>query len=74
MTNQSFRHPAHLRADFSEALSDMYRAFKALSEPFEFKTEAGWETAHHTARFGEIEQRGGALMPKGRALYDVCLA
>ena len=52
----------------------MYRAFKALSEPFEFKTEAGWETAHHTARFGEIEQRGGALMPKGRALYDVCLA
>lgn len=49
-------------------------AFKALSEPVEFKTELGWETAYHTARFGEIEQRGAALTPKGRALYDACLA
>ena len=49
-------------------------AFKALSEPVEFKTNTGWETAHHTARFGEIEQRGAALTPKGRALYDACLS
>lgn len=49
-------------------------AFKALTESVEFKTESGWETAHHTARFGEIEQRGAALTPKGRALYDACLA
>lgn len=49
-------------------------AFKALTEAVEFKTETGWETAHHTARFGEIEQRGAALTPKGRALYDACLA
>ena len=49
-------------------------AFKALSESVEFKTENGWEHAHHTARFGEIEQRGAALTPKGRALYDHCLA
>lgn len=49
-------------------------AFKALTEAVEFKTESGWETAHHTARFGEIEQRGAALTPKGRALYDRCLA
>lgn len=27
----------------------------------------------HTARFGEIEQRGIALTPKGRALYDLLL-
>lgn len=27
----------------------------------------------HTARFGEIEQRGVALTPKGRALYDQLL-
>lgn len=27
----------------------------------------------HTARFGEIEQRGVALTPKGRALYDKLL-
>lgn len=49
-------------------------AFKALSEPVEFKSGRGWETTYHTARFGEIEQRGAALTPKGRALYDVCLA
>jgi len=49
-------------------------AFKALTEAVEFKTETGWETAHHTARFGEIEQRGVALTPKGRKLYDFCLA
>jgi len=49
-------------------------AFKALTEAVEFKTSSGWETAQHTARFGEIEQRGAALTPKGRALYDVCLA
>lgn len=49
-------------------------AFKALTEAVEFKTDTGWETAHHTARFGEVEQRGAALTPKGRALYDACLA
>jgi len=49
-------------------------AFKALTESVEFKTDTGWETAQHTARFGEIEQRGIALTPKGRALYDRCLA
>jgi len=49
-------------------------AFKALTESVEFKTETGWQTAHHTARFGEIEQRGAALTSKGRALYDQCLA
>ena len=48
-------------------------AFKALSEEVEFKTPDGWETGTHTARFGEIEQRGAALTPKGRALYDQCL-
>ena len=49
-------------------------AFKAMTEAVEFQTKTGWETAHHTARFGEIEQRGAALTPKGRALYDSCLA
>ena len=49
-------------------------AFKALTEAVDFQTDTGWEAAHHTARFGEIEQRGAALTPKGRALYDQCLA
>lgn len=49
-------------------------AFKALSEPVEFRDGDAWVTATHTARFGEIEQRGAALTPAGRALYDRCLA
>ncbi|WP_437889730.1 2-oxoadipate dioxygenase/decarboxylase HglS [Phytobacter sp. V91] len=46
-------------------------SFKALDEPVQFK---GDHTGTHTARFGEIEQRGVALTPKGRALYDQLLA
>lgn len=44
-------------------------SFKAAPEPILF---AGEQTARvfHTARFGEIEQRGVALTEKGRALYD----
>ncbi len=43
-------------------------SFKALQEPVRF---AGQQAAgSHTARFGEIEQRGVALTRKGRALYD----
>ncbi|WP_193142942.1 VOC family protein [Meridianimarinicoccus sp. MJW13] len=50
-------------------------AFKALDEPVRFPTPAGgWHDGHHTARFGEIEQRGAALTPKGRTLYDQLLA
>lgn len=46
-------------------------SFKALEEPVRF---AGEEEGTHTARFGEIEQRGVALTPKGRALYDRLLS
>ena len=46
-------------------------SFKALEESVSFKNVAGeYEQGHHTARFGEIEQRGVALTQKGRALYD----
>lgn len=45
-------------------------SFKALEEPVKF---AGDGQGTHTARFGEIEQRGVALTPKGRALYDKLL-
>ena len=49
-------------------------SFKALNEAVLFKGEdGGWTEGHHTARFGEIEQRGAALTPKGRALYDALL-
>ncbi|SEK21425.1 2-oxoadipate dioxygenase/decarboxylase HglS [Xaviernesmea oryzae] len=49
-------------------------SFKALDEPVSFKAEDGsWVPGSHTARFGEIEQRGLALTPKGRALYDQLL-
>ncbi len=49
-------------------------SFKALEEPILFQGEGGGEAGTHTARFGEIEQRGLALTPKGRALYDELLA
>ncbi|WP_029042723.1 2-oxoadipate dioxygenase/decarboxylase HglS [Cucumibacter marinus] len=49
-------------------------SFKALEEDVSFQNpEGGWEAGHHTARFGEIEQRGAALTPRGRALYDTLL-
>ncbi|MCA6120212.1 VOC family protein [Bradyrhizobium sp. WSM 1738] len=50
-------------------------SFKALEEPIVFKEKMGQATAGtHTARFGEIEQRGVALTAKGRRLYDELLA
>ncbi|MHC8367420.1 2-oxoadipate dioxygenase/decarboxylase HglS [Pseudomonas sp. ZT5P21] len=44
-------------------------SFKALDEPVAFTDQAD-SHGSHSARFGEIEQRGAALTPKGRALYD----
>ena len=54
-------------------------AFKALEEPVMFRNDksngdAHWIKGHHTARFGEIEQRGIALTPAGQARYDRALA
>lgn len=50
-------------------------SFQALSEPISFLPTAGEQSdeGSHTARFGEIEQRGAALTPKGRRLYDQLL-
>lgn len=47
-------------------------SFKALQEPVRFPDE-GRATGAHTARFGEVEQRGMALTRKGRKLYDELL-
>lgn len=49
-------------------------SFKALEEMVHFPSGADNQAGTHTARFGEIEQRGLALTPKGRALYDALLA
>lgn len=50
-------------------------SFKALEEPILFEqANAAKVAGTHTARFGEIEQRGAALTPKGRELYDRLLA
>jgi len=50
-------------------------SFKAFDEAVAFPDDEGGHThGQHTARFGEIEQRGAALTPKGRALYDELLA
>ena len=42
-------------------------SFKAIEEDVVFP---GDQPGQHTARFGEIEQRGAALTPAGRDLYD----
>ena len=44
-------------------------SFKALDEAIAF-TDQQQASGSHSARFGEIEQRGAALTPAGRALYD----
>ncbi|QFY61711.1 VOC family protein [Rhizobium grahamii] len=49
-------------------------SFKALEESILFAGADGATEGTHTARFGEIEQRGVALTAKGRALYDRLLA
>jgi uncharacterized glyoxalase superfamily metalloenzyme YdcJ len=50
-------------------------SFKALEEAVSFRgADGSWQAGSHTARFGEIEQRGVALTRKGRALYDRLLA
>ncbi|MDY3330886.1 MAG: VOC family protein [Pelistega sp.] len=48
-------------------------SFKALEEQVSFVDSNTKELGSHTARFGEIEQRGVALTPKGRTLYDQLL-
>ncbi|MCK4707878.1 MAG: VOC family protein [Gammaproteobacteria bacterium] len=46
-------------------------SFKALDEEIQFVGDnSETEQGSHTARFGEIEQRGMALTAKGRTLYD----
>lgn len=50
-------------------------SFKALQEQVSFLDSDGQSRpGSHTARFGEIEQRGVALTPTGRQLYDRLLA
>lgn len=50
-------------------------SFKALEERVNFLGAGGVPgTGTHTARFGEVEQRGAAVTPGGRALYDKLLA
>lgn len=49
-------------------------SFLALEEPINFKcgtqTSTDLISGFHKARFGEIEERGAAVTPKGRKLYD----
>lgn len=45
-------------------------SFKAMNEPLRFVSVKQIDSGIHSARFGEVEQRGMALTPKGRNLYD----
>jgi uncharacterized glyoxalase superfamily metalloenzyme YdcJ len=46
-------------------------SFKALDEPIAF-TDQHETRGSHSARFGEIEQRGAALTPKGGRCMTAC--
>ncbi len=48
-------------------------SFKALSESVQFVDGTEKEEGLHTARFGEVEERGVALTRAGRQLYDTLL-
>ncbi len=49
-------------------------SFKAFEERVQFVNDNGEVTvSHHTARFGEMEQRGAAVTRKERELYDTLL-
>lgn len=48
-------------------------AFLAFEEAVQFVGQQPGEAGGHTARFGEVEQRGCALTAKGRELYDQLL-
>jgi uncharacterized glyoxalase superfamily metalloenzyme YdcJ len=48
-------------------------SFTALQEKIIFSGQDAREAGTHTARFGEVEQRGLALKPKGRLLYDALI-
>jgi uncharacterized glyoxalase superfamily metalloenzyme YdcJ len=50
-------------------------SFRALSEPRQFRDSEGTVTEGSLrVRFGEVEARGVALTPKGRARYDAAMS
>ena len=63
----------HIEGPPRRAMAILLRqtSYKALTEPVAFD---GQTTGVHTARFGEIEQRGLALTVEGRCRYDAALA
>lgn len=51
-------------------------SFLAIEEPVKFlvtESSSPLSSGSHRARFGEIEERGAAVTPKGRQLYDKLL-
>lgn len=48
-------------------------SFQAISEPIIFVDHDHESSGKHRARFGEIEERGAALTPKGKNLYEELL-
>jgi uncharacterized glyoxalase superfamily metalloenzyme YdcJ len=63
----------HIEGPPRRAMAILLRqtSYKALTEPVSFDGRA---EGAHTARFGEIEQRGLALTVEGRRRYDAALA
>jgi uncharacterized glyoxalase superfamily metalloenzyme YdcJ len=76
MTERGFNAKAVVEGPPRRAVPILLRqtARTAEAEPVRFPSADGSVVeGSHTARFGEVEQRGAALTPGGRALYDRCL-
>jgi len=73
LTAQGFKAKAIVEGPPARLIPILLRqtSFIALEEAIIFSgNDSNREAGTHTARFGEIEQRGIALTPKGRDLYD----
>jgi uncharacterized glyoxalase superfamily metalloenzyme YdcJ len=73
MRRRGMRAKAQIEGPPRRAIPILLRqtSYAAQGEPVAF---ADGKAGTHNARFGEVEQRGAALTPKGRALYDRLLA
>lgn len=76
MVNQGIPAKHHIEGPPKRKVPILLRqtSFQAIQEPIVFVSSVGESTSgKHRARFGEIEERGAALTPKGKALYEELL-
>jgi len=73
MQAEGFNAKAVVEGPPRRACPILLRQTACTAQPEAVRFADAGETGAHTARFGEIEQRGIALTEEGRRLYDACL-